>query len=97
MYTHRNVYSLVFQIKLQTEGDKLHKRFENKDGGEEIVEYFQRVGERLRHHVKLHRHRDNIETNHGRNRQVKVFGRYDVVNEQSRFGIIGVIRWFVHL
>lgn len=83
---------LILQIKLHTEGDKFHYGFENEDGGEEIVKDFQCVSERFRHHVKLHRHRDDVETDNGGDRQVEVLGRHDVVNKQPRFGITVVIR-----
>lgn len=88
---------LILQIKLHAEGDKFHYGFENEDSGEEIIKDFQCVSERLRHHVKLHRHRDDVETDDGGDRQVEVLGRHHVVDKQSCFGIMGVIRWFVHL
>lgn len=100
IYTYENRGKenlLILQIKLHAEGDEFHYGFKNKDGGEEIIKDFQCVSECFRHHVKLHRHRDDVETDNGGDRQIEVLGRYDVVDKQSRFGIVSVIRRFVHL
>lgn len=102
MKVHKNTEKrkerlLILQIKMHAESDELHYGFENEDGGEEIIKDFQCVSERFWHHVKFHRHRDDVETDNGGDRQVEVLGRHDVMNEQSRFGITVVIRWLVHL
>lgn len=82
---------------MRAECDKFHEGFENEDGGEEVIKNLQCVSERFRHHIKFHRHRDDIETDNGGDRQIEVLGRHNVVDEQPRLGIMGVIRRFMHL
>lgn len=87
---------LVLQIKMYTKGQQLHERLQDENGGEKVIEYLEGVGECLRHHVKLHGHRDDVQADYGSYRQIEILGSYDVVNEEPRFRVIRIVRWLVH-